>query len=117
MREKEELEFRRGYTEKDLEAATLRKAFLKKFIINFDTNFYKTQQERDWAYIVKREYNIIMNNHYRYRWDCVYRPIADGFFVANVVSMGRMLMTKKASFGPYAIVWPLMSLYLMPLKL
>jgi hypothetical protein len=53
--EKEEYEFRRGYTEKELEAAALRKAFLKKFIINFDVNFYQTQEERDWAYVARRE--------------------------------------------------------------
>jgi hypothetical protein len=42
VREKEELEFRRGYNEKELEASALRKAFLKKFVINFDVNFYQT---------------------------------------------------------------------------
>jgi hypothetical protein len=42
IREKEELEFSRGYSEEEMQASILRKTFLKKFIINFDPNFYKT---------------------------------------------------------------------------
>jgi hypothetical protein len=44
----------RGFTEPELKAAKLRMDFLKKFIIGFDTYIYKTQVERDWAYISKR---------------------------------------------------------------
>lgn len=55
MREKEEREFRRGYNEQELQASALRKAFFKKYILDFDLNFYKTQEERDWAYIARRE--------------------------------------------------------------
>jgi hypothetical protein len=56
VREKEELEASRGYRDEEMQASILRKAFLKKFVINFDPNFYKTQVERDWAYIARREY-------------------------------------------------------------
>ncbi len=42
IREKEELEFSRGYSEEEMQASILRKTFLKKFVINFDPNFYKT---------------------------------------------------------------------------
>lgn len=56
IREKEELEASRGYSDQEMQASILRKTFLKKFIINFDPNFYKTQVERDWAYIARREY-------------------------------------------------------------
>lgn len=44
----------RGLTPLELKAAKLRIGFLKKFIIGFDTYIYKTQVERDWAYIAKR---------------------------------------------------------------
>jgi|JI6StandDraft_1071083.scaffolds.fasta_scaffold06682_3 hypothetical protein len=44
----------RGLTPAELKAAKLRMNFLKKFIIGFDTYIYKTQVERDWAYIAKR---------------------------------------------------------------
>lgn len=54
VREKENFEVRRGYTKEELQASELRKDFLKKFIIGFDTYIYKTQVERDWAYICKR---------------------------------------------------------------
>lgn len=56
---KEELEFRRGYSDEQMEASSLRKTFLRKHIINFDVNFYQTQQERDWAYICKREFILV----------------------------------------------------------
>jgi hypothetical protein len=54
IREKEDWEFKRGYSPDELKASELRKNFLNKFIINFDTNLYKTQEERDWAYLAKR---------------------------------------------------------------
>ena len=54
IREKEDFEFKRGYTPEELKASELRKRFLKQYVIDFDTNLYKTQEERDWAYIAKR---------------------------------------------------------------
>ncbi len=54
IREKEDFEFKRGYTPEELKASTLRKRFLQQYVIDFDTNLYKTQEERDWAYIAKR---------------------------------------------------------------
>lgn len=42
--EREEFEFNRGFNQKELAATSLRQAFLKKFIIGFDTNLYKTQE-------------------------------------------------------------------------
>jgi hypothetical protein len=54
IREKEDWEFKRGYTAEELQASELRKSFLKQFVIDFDTNLYKTQEERDWSYLAKR---------------------------------------------------------------
>lgn len=54
IREKEDFEFKRGYSAEELRASALRKRFLEQYIIDFDTNLYKTQEERDWAYIAKR---------------------------------------------------------------
>lgn len=54
IREKEDWEFKRGYNEIEMQASVLRKNFLRKYIIDFDTNLFKTQPERDWAYIAKR---------------------------------------------------------------
>lgn len=39
---KEEMEYNRGYTPAEMQAAKLRKAFVSKYIADFDTNFYKT---------------------------------------------------------------------------
>lgn len=58
IREKEDWEFKRGYTPEEMQASTLRKNFLKQYIINFDTVLYKTQEERDWAYLAKRYKDI-----------------------------------------------------------
>ena len=57
MRERENFEMRRGWTATELAAMRLRRAFVKTFIVDFDTTLYTTQVERDWAYIAKREYN------------------------------------------------------------
>lgn len=54
LREKEDWEFKRGYSSEDLAASKLRKNFLRQFVIDFDTHLYKTQEERDWAYLAKR---------------------------------------------------------------
>ena len=43
IRERENQDFNRGFTEDELKACNLRQSFLSKFIINFDTNLYKTQ--------------------------------------------------------------------------
>lgn len=54
IREKEDWEFKRGYTTQEMQASKLRKDFVKRYIIDFDTHLYKTQEERDWAYLAKR---------------------------------------------------------------
>ncbi len=43
IKEKEDFEFQRGWVGPELEASQLRQAFIKKFIVNFDSNLYKTQ--------------------------------------------------------------------------
>jgi hypothetical protein len=43
VREKEDFEFKRGYTDEELKASELRKAFLHQYVIDFDTVLYKTQ--------------------------------------------------------------------------
>lgn len=43
IREREDFEFNRGFNDEELKASQLRQSFVKKFIVNFDTNLYKTQ--------------------------------------------------------------------------
>ncbi|CAD8091809.1 unnamed protein product [Paramecium sonneborni] len=103
---KEEMEYQRGYSAEEMQAAKLRKAFVQKYIADFDTNFYKTQEERDWGYVVRREY----------RYDVTYTSIVDGWACAAVVSMARMFQTKRFSWAPYFVVWPIAYLYFQPIN-
>ena len=54
IREREDWEFKRGYTSEELQASELRKRFVQQYIIDFETKMYSTQEERDWSYLVKR---------------------------------------------------------------
>merc|ERR1712214_20546 len=81
-----ELEYqawRRGYTKEELEAQALRKEFFNDYIVNFDTNLYRTQVERDWAFIAKREYN----------YDVLLNSIMAAGFFANVATTFAIFMT------------------------
>ena len=75
------------------EASRHRVQFLKDHIINFQTNFYKSQVERDWAYICKREYN----------YSVVLKSSFYSFFVANLVWSHRIFHAKKMVYWPLAI--------------
>ena len=101
VREKENIEEHRGWNDTELKASELRKNFLRRYIINFDTFLYKSQVERDWAYVAKREY----------RYDVSMRSFAYGFFAANLTLMARMLMVKKMVWWPLLVVTPLGYLY------
>jgi hypothetical protein len=43
--------------------------------------------------------------------------MVDSFFAANIVSVARIFMSRRMSWGPYLVVWPLAFFYLYPLKL
>lgn len=100
----EQAEYERGFTEKELEAAELRKEFLRTYIVNFDTSLYKTLVERDWAYVAKREYN----------WDVKYKSWGYGFFIGNVAMSARIFWMKKFVFWPLPVFGTLGALYLQP---
>mmetsp|Transcript_13517 Transcript_13517/g.15479 ORF Transcript_13517/g.15479 Transcript_13517/m.15479 type:complete len:155 (+) Transcript_13517:30-494(+) len=107
LRSREEFEYQRGWTDDEMKAAELRKEFLKEYIINFDTNLYKTVVERDWGYIAKREY----------RWDVEYKALTNGMFAGNVAWSLRMFMLKKFVIWPLPVVGVLGYLYYQPLLL
>ncbi|KAL4431699.1 hypothetical protein ABPG74_017328 [Tetrahymena malaccensis] len=102
--EKEKLEYSRGYNQQELEASKLRKDFVKKYIVDFDTTSYKTQVERDWAYIAKREY----------RYEVQLKSIGYGGALANAVLLWRIYANKKMVFWPIPIVGALGYLYFQP---
>ncbi len=105
VKEKELLEERRGWTNEELVASNLRKKFVNKFVVNFDTFLYKTQPERDWAYICKREY----------RYDVTITSFAYAFFNSNLVAAWRMYMLKKFVFWPFPVITVLGYLYWYPI--
>ncbi len=75
------------------EASRHRTQFLKDHIINFQTNFYKTQVERDWAYICKREYN----------YSVIMKSAFYSFFTANLLWTQQIFQQKKLVFWPLAL--------------
>ena len=85
IREKEVLEERRGFTDLELTASELRKKFLLDHVVNFDTYLYKTQIERDWGYIAKREF----------RYDVTIKSLAFGFFWGNAATIAAIYTQKK----------------------
>eukprot|EP01015_Nassula_variabilis_P015175 TRINITY_DN226_c0_g1_i1.p3 TRINITY_DN226_c0_g1~~TRINITY_DN226_c0_g1_i1.p3 ORF type:complete len:155 (-),score=28.62 TRINITY_DN226_c0_g1_i1:140-604(-) len=88
---REEREYAKGYSDQDLEASALRKQFFKRHIVDFDTNLYDTQVERDWAYIARREYV----------YDVQLASVGLGYFVGNIAWSARMWMLKRW------VIWPL----------
>jgi hypothetical protein len=88
-----------------MQASEMRKNFFNKYVADFDTNLYKTMEERDWSFIAKREY----------RWDVVYRSIAYSLMTANAVGLWRMFANKKMVFWPYLLVTPVAYLYWKPI--
>ena len=104
VREKENLEEKRGWTTEELQASELRKQFLSKYIVNFDTHLYKTQVERDWGYIAKREVfniskkkflNFLLNKKsqfYQYRYDVTMKSLGYAFGCANLTYLAAVFV-------------------------
>ena len=72
------------------EASKLRMKFFKDHIINFQTNFYKTDVERDWAYIAKREYTYTV----------LMKSVFYSLFTANLLLSQQIFVRKRMVFWP-----------------
>ncbi|KRW99193.1 hypothetical protein PPERSA_07436 [Pseudocohnilembus persalinus] len=83
--DRENAEQRIGWNNEELQASELRKQFIARYIANFDTNLYKTQIERDWGYIAKREY----------RYDVTINSLVYGFIGANFITSATIFARKK----------------------
>lgn len=88
-----------------MKASKLRTDFVKKYIVNFDSNLYKTQVERDWAYVAKREY----------RYDVQIKSASYAGACATVFLMWRMYASKKMVWWPLPVVGTLGYFYFQPL--
>ena len=76
-------------------AISLRMLFIKNFILDRQPHEYRTPIERDWAYVVRREYV----------YDCNIWPIADGLAAGIGAMMARQFMVKKF------VLWPLFPVF------
>ncbi|CAG9310980.1 unnamed protein product [Blepharisma stoltei] len=74
----------------------LRMKFIKDWALNKNLDTYKTDAERDWAYIVKREYRFAVN----------LRSFFDGMFVGNALQLLVSWRRKKLVFTPLFMAWP-----------
>ena len=68
-----------GIPENDQAAIHLRTLFIKTYILDRQPHEYKSPTERDWAYVIRREYV----------YDCNIFPALDGVFYGLLAAMAR----------------------------
>jgi hypothetical protein len=77
----------------DKEAIKLQQKFMFDWVINTNLDLYKTDQERDWSYLVRKELGYI----HRKSWSI-------GFAQASLLSMFYSFRVKRISFVPFLLV-------------
>ena len=82
-------------------AINMRMEFVSRYILNNRISDYKTPVEKDWAYIVRREY----------RYDVNLRAMLDAFALADLACIARMYMVKKFIIWPFVPVFTATYLY------
>ena len=83
----------------DKEALKLQQVFLFSWAVKANLDLYKTDQEKDWAYLVRKELNYIN----RKSW-------AIGFCQSSLVTMVYSILAKRISFLPFALT-PFLAYY------
>jgi len=96
--------YKAGFTSDEERASKLRMDFIDEYIVNFDTNLYKSQIEKDWAYICKREYN----------YDVLLRTAFYSFFAGNLATTAGIFMTKRMVYMPFPVAFGVSWLYWSP---
>lgn len=99
-KEKTELD-PKAQKEADYTCDKLRMKFIKDWALDRNVDAYKTDAERNWAFVVRREY----------RYAVTFRSIFDGMFVANLVQISRIFSRKRIVFWPLIPIWPLVYKY------
>ena len=79
------------------QVSKLRMKFFQDQILNQNTNHFKTIEERDWAYIAKREYN----------YGVLLRSAGYGFFFGNIALSSFTFFKKKLVIAPFFVVAPI----------
>ena len=85
-------------------ASELRMDFVKKFILNINTESYKTQVEKDWAYLAKREYKYLVT--YQSAAHSIIAGIMGTFF--TTVAQRKFNMVAAI---PFAVITPICFMY------
>ena len=80
-----------GIPEEHQAAINLRMLFIKTYILDRQSHEYRTPIERDWAYVVRREYI----------YDCNIAAVADATAAGLFASVLRQFMVKKFVMWPF----------------
>ena len=81
-------------------ASSLRMKFFSEWILKKHPMYFKTQEERDWAYIAKREYN----------YEVLIKSACYGFGFANVFWSASIFLKKRFTILPLVVIWPVATL-------
>jgi hypothetical protein len=76
-------------------AIALRMQFFTRYVLERRPGDYRTNIEKDWSYVARREY----------RYDVNVRGLLDAFIVADIACIARMWMLKKFVIWPFAPVF------------
>ena len=90
-----------GIPEEHQAAINLRMLFIKNYILDRQPHEYRSPIERDWAYVVRREYI----------YDCNIRSAADATAAGLTAMVFRQLMVKKFVMWPFLPVAAFTYLY------
>ena len=80
-----------GIPEEHQAAINLRMLFIKNYILDRQPHEYRSPIERDWAYVVRREYV----------YDCNIRSAADATAAGITAMVARQFMVKKFVMWPF----------------
>ncbi|OMJ82754.1 hypothetical protein SteCoe_16459 [Stentor coeruleus] len=76
----------------DKQCTMLKLDFIRKWVVKGNLDLFKTEQERDWAYIVRKEY--------RYHQK---KAIGEGIAYTSLATVVYSLLIKQVSFKPLAL--------------
>ena len=87
---------KRGNDPLYLQVANLRLDFVDKMILKPSTESYSTQVERDWSYLVRREY----------RYKVILKSMGHSFFIGNVGVILATFAKRKLQMWPMVLAVP-----------
>ena len=90
-----------GIPEEHQAAILLRMNFIRERILKRKPYEYKTPTERDWAYVVRREYV----------YDCNIFPCLDAIAAGFIGVIARQVMVKKFVMWPFFFIFPAVFLW------